>query len=333
MPSSAISAATGLSESDIAGLAIFLAIGCGAHEEEKPATPGNQEQKPIDGKTDKDKDKDKDKDAQSDAKSDDSQSDAASDTDGQSDAASDEEEQTCDCQHGTCENGSSTCTRCEDGYFGQKCDSNETNCEHGTPSLGPDGDGNCESCDEHWDLAKNCADTTSDYMADTQGNVYRVTKIGEQIWMAENMATDQATDGTPVTCDANTDEDPDFVAKYGCLYTWEDAMKVCPKGWHLSKKADFKSLLNAAGKSVAERSQNLRASAFASGADAYGFSALPAGYYNGRSYRNFGYGARFWSATEHNNTDLAYSLYIANDDADLYGNIKYSTFSVRCLKD
>ena len=44
--------------------------------------------------------------------------------------------------------------------------------------------------------------------------------------------------------------------------------------------------------------------------------------------------AYFWSATENENyTDIAYSLYLGNGDADVDNIYKDIAFSVRCLKD
>ena len=64
-----------------------------------------------------------------------------------------------------------------------------------------------------------------------------------------------------------------------------------------------------------------------------GFSALPAGNYNG-SYNNFGNNANFWSATE-NNDNNAYNrkLNYNNANVNRNNNNKNNGFSVRCLRD
>jgi uncharacterized protein (TIGR02145 family) len=157
--------------------------------------------------------------------------------------------------------------------------------------------------------------------------------------MAENLATDTDTDSNPVTCDANTEADPDFVEHYGCLYSWEDAMKVCPDGWHLPSKEDFDSLLNAVGTSNLERSQNLRASSWSNGADILAFGALPAGCFLSSStngaYNGFGDNAFFWHSTPKDDvaSNEAYDLFISKNEARVNTYSTSHGFSVRCLKD
>ena len=69
--------------------------------------------------------------------------------------------------------------------------------------------------------------------------------------------------------------------------------------------------------------------------DAFGFSALPAGYrYDGGVYGDEGNYVGFWSSTESNSNDAYYiSLYYRDDDAYLGSDYKSNGFSVRCFKD
>jgi uncharacterized protein (TIGR02145 family) len=60
-------------------------------------------------------------------------------------------------------------------------------------------------------------------------------KIGNQVWMTQNVNV--ATPGSwcyedrLVNCD-----------KFGRLYTWEAAMRICPAGWHLPSDDEWKAL-------------------------------------------------------------------------------------------
>jgi uncharacterized protein (TIGR02145 family) len=170
-------------------------------------------------------------------------------------------------------------------------------------------------------------------MADTNGTVYKTTVIGEQIWMAENMATDSATDGSSVTCYANTDADPDFVEHYGCLYNFEEAQKVCPAGWHLPISTEFSELRNAAGDNNQSKSDNLRSKSW-NGNDSLGFNALPAGLFNGNTYSDQYVETRFWSATKQSGSDKPLLMRITESSAsDAIDNLNSSAYSVRCIKD
>ncbi len=220
------------------------------------------------------------------------------------------------------------------GKFGPDC--KPCTCKNGVCQDGNDGNGECSSCDSGY-LGKNC-----DSMADTKGQLYKVTKIADQVWMAENMATDQAADGSQVSCLANTKEDSDFVKNYGCLYTWENAMKVCPAGWHLPTETELNVLFdyvstdsNGDKLAIAKnlRSANWPDKEYGAGLDKYGFSALPTGcYIGGGEYRAFGFSTDFWSSTEYKGS-YAHKLSINSSFA--YTNYDYKTFAfpVRCVKD
>ncbi len=207
------------------------------------------------------------------------------------------------------------------------------------------------------------------------GKVYRTVKIGEQTWMAENLnyaytGVPYKVIGSYVyTSDSTSwcyENDPANCTKYGRLYTWAaaiDSVKlandvdnpqdcgygrecgltgkvqgICPSGWHLPSYDEWNALFTAVGgqlnpgkvlKSQTGWNNN------GNGTDAYGFSALPAGY---RPYDGYFYGgginAFFWSATEYGSYNAFYIyLYYYNEYANLLSYDKYYGFSVRCVKD
>jgi len=62
--------------------------------------------------------------------------------------------------------------------------------------------------------------------------------IGTQTWMAENLRVARDPEGNPVQCWCY-DNDEQNCNKYGRLYTWEAAIKACPKGWHLPSDEEW----------------------------------------------------------------------------------------------
>ena len=218
------------------------------------------------------------------------------------------------------------------------------------------------------------------------GQTYKTVKIGDQVWMAQNL--NYAYIDVPYNFSYNSnvyfsdstswcyDNDPANCTKYGRLYTWAAAMDsvgewstngkgcgygktcsptypvrgICPKGWHLPSNDEWKALIvavddfhtkyvsfNTAGtklKSVTGWSSN------GNGTDAFGFSALPAGYRiyyrsNGGYFSEGNECARFWSSTE-NSSNLAYYMGLLYDfDNAGSDNVNYENFgySVRCIKD
>lgn len=168
------------------------------------------------------------------------------------------------------------------------------------------------------------------------GKVYKTVKIGEQVWMAENIAYKPAS-GSYWSYNNN----PNIAEIYGYLYNWETACDVCPKGWHLPSEDEWNTLINylggkemAGGKlketdTIHWNNPNLNAT------NESGFSALPGGFrFDNENYFTYGYNAFFWSSTELYGY-LGYNIIISNDNAAVGNddtNKEYG-FSVRCIKD
>lgn len=82
-----------------------------------------------------------------------------------------------------------------------------------------------------------------DYFIDSRdGKKYDVVDIDGIIWMKQNLAYKPEKGKYWLY-----DNDSTNAKKYGYLYNWNTAMKVCPNGWELPSKNDFDSLINFAG--------------------------------------------------------------------------------------
>ena len=161
--------------------------------------------------------------------------------------------------------------------------------------------------------------------------LYKIIKIGEQTWMAENLNYETENSFCYDDESANCE-------KYGRLYTWEAAMGACPSGWRLPKVRELKSLIfdnggpKIAGK-VLKSTSGWQEGGNGSKEDF--FFALPAGSRtsNGDFYGKE-YNTSFWSFTESGQNAYSLELYHSYDDANLVKNgNKLDAISVRCVKD
>jgi uncharacterized protein (TIGR02145 family) len=201
-------------------------------------------------------------------------------------------------------------------------------------------------------------ETTSGTFIDSRdGNEYNWVQIGDQVWMAENLAylpsvnmvadgSEDAAgsyyyvygyDGTNVAEAKATDN----YATYGVLYNWTAAMNACPDGWHLPSDAEWTELTDylggesVAGGKLKETGTTHWASPNTGATNETGFTALPGGNrsHNGTFYNIGNYG-HWWSATEYLATNACYRYMYYN-----YSNVlrnyygKEVGFSVRCLRD
>jgi uncharacterized protein (TIGR02145 family) len=162
---------------------------------------------------------------------------------------------------------------------------------------------------------------------------YKTVVIGEgesaQTWMAENLNYDYANS----FCYSNNDY---YCQKYGRLYPWEVAQKVCPEGWHLPSKEDFEQLSANMGNffTPGTRIRSTTEWPDIDGTDNFGFGALPAGYRDDSfKFHNLGETAHFWTSSENDNGQgICLSLTDHFDSEGTASNDKHFAFSVRCLK-
>ena len=111
-------------------------------------------------------------------------------------------------------------------------------------------------------------------VSDIDGNSYDAVKLGDQVWMAENLRTTKYADGTTIPIGSthsvtepyryapgpnqSNEENMDNVARYGYLYNWSAVMHgasgsesnpsgvqgICPNGWHVPSDAEWTQLID-----------------------------------------------------------------------------------------
>jgi len=171
-----------------------------------------------------------------------------------------------------------------------------------------------------------------DFKDHRDGNTYRTVKIGNQVWLAENLNYEIE--------DSWGYYDNGWM--YGRLYTWYAARIACPVGWHLPTRQEWNELLETVGgPSVAGR--KLKAEngwdKYGNGTDKYKFSALPGGHLNTNGdFYGAGASGYWWTATEYGGYFAKYYAYRQYMDYNYDYVVEHSydkdnRYSVRCVKD
>ena len=213
------------------------------------------------------------------------------------------------------------------------------------------------------------AQRTASFLTDKRdGNNYRIVKIGDQVWMAENLKYLPAVVGPGTGSDSvlhfyvfGYDGTNSLKAKlssnydiYGVLYNWPAAMNnaasstyvpsgiqgICPSGWHLPSDAEWSQLTEylrtrVAGGKLKQKGTTLWNSPNKGASNKTGFTALPAGYRSDNgTFVSMGEDSDFWSATEFDAHNAWFRNIHFNDNDVGRNNFKKEIgFSVRCVKD
>lgn len=211
------------------------------------------------------------------------------------------------------------------------------------------------SMDNKFGLSVRCINDLP-LLTDYDKNFYKTVKIGNQIWMAENLKTTRLNDGTPITMEtrnaevknSNTpaycwyeNDEATYRDTYGALYNWYAVStgKLCPVGWHVPSNDEWTTLAeylggeDIAGGKMKEKGTSHWTSPNSDATNESGFTALPGGF---GGYNNFSFGGYFWSSTEY--TELswaAYVLFVYAESTRLIRDLmsKSDGYSVRCVKD
>jgi uncharacterized protein (TIGR02145 family) len=171
-----------------------------------------------------------------------------------------------------------------------------------------------------------------EYLDVRDSQVYRTVQIGEQVWMAQNL--NYKNDNQSFCFDSNTL----YCKEKGRLYTWENALKVCPEGWHLPDSTEFGILLAAVKdpdnlKSTVGWSEYNAGDYFynGNGSDDYGFSAIPVPC---EAYDDEGEEACLCTSSSPKYASSAYYLNVRNQFSPSINTMaRRDLCSVRCIKD
>ncbi len=205
---------------------------------------------------------------------------------------------------------------------------------------------------------------------DIEGNIYKTVKIGDQIWMAENLRTTKYKDGSSISLVTNNsswagmttgaycwyNNDPgSYKYLYGALYNWYAgaSAKLCPTGWHVPSDDEWHELIlkldpNAqlvmgptnkesyiAGGILKEVGLDHWASPNYGAVDEVDFTGLPGGYRSFQGpYSSLSVQGIWWTTNAYG-TNHGWARYVENHSSSVTRDIGYKNFgnSIRCVKD
>ncbi|SDQ16094.1 FISUMP domain-containing protein [Flagellimonas zhangzhouensis] len=162
------------------------------------------------------------------------------------------------------------------------------------------------------------AENLASFIDDRDGQTYKLTKIGDQIWFAENL--NYQGEDVIYYC---YDDDPANCDTYGAIYDIEYKQNAVPQGWHLPTPAEIDALAaELGGYDVAGDAMKVGGSS--------GFEALYGGYFNA-PYGGIGLIA-LWHLNENEN-DAANFFSIENQSSGLSVQGGDAYVYIRAIKD
>lgn len=204
------------------------------------------------------------------------------------------------------------------------------------------------------------------FMTDIDSNVYKIVKIGNQWWMAENLKVTRYYNGDGIPNVTDNTEWTNLttgawcafgyisgnIDTYGLLYNWyvvDDSREIAPEGWHVPTDEEWKEMEIYLGMSQSEaddtewrgtnEGNKLKSTSGwysdGNGTNESGFTALPGGYRIGSngSYDNIGTYGYWWSATAFSSTGSTLRVLGYNHSGvDRFSYDKRAGFSLRLIR-
>lgn len=180
------------------------------------------------------------------------------------------------------------------------------------------------------------------------GDVYKWVKIGNQIWMAENLRF------RPDSGSWCWDHKEENCGLRGRFYDWKTAMQAAPRGWHLPSDEEWKELeitLGLTPEQADQEGERIDKDSLIAGKiklqgawpDEYegesititnetGFSAVITGFYANDEFTHDGYSS-WWTSTDVDLKAWIRGIGFFSNFITRIPNKKEFAFSVRCVKD
>jgi uncharacterized protein (TIGR02145 family) len=199
-------------------------------------------------------------------------------------------------------------------------------------------------------------------VTDYDGNTYQVVRIGDQVWMADNLRTTHFCDGTALKNVTNgywdqsvpvygwyNNDSASYNQPYGCLYNFESTIRIrglniCPVGWHVADEKDWTKLIDylggedVAGGKLKEAGTTHWQNPNSGATNETGFNGLPGGmtdFNNG--FSSLGITGYYWSAGDINEIAdpkvFIHALSSENSKVVTIESSKIHGNSVRCIRD
>lgn len=171
------------------------------------------------------------------------------------------------------------------------------------------------------------------------GQVYKYTTIGNQVWMAENLKYDDGSVCAEGTCSSK-----------GRIYGMQNALVACPAGWHLPSNEEWSVLFNNVG-GIDSAGMRLKATdgwtplnpgQLSNGTDDCGFALLPipasSTATNGQNAnKHDGYVALLWTSSRAPTNDYTMDgVFFETQTMAARTMTYYDTWdylSIRCVRD
>ena len=191
---------------------------------------------------------------------------------------------------------------------------------------------------------------------DIDSNEYKTVRIGDQVWMAENLRTTRYQDSTLIGQETDPDEwkdltegawcwfnnDDTYDIPYGKLYNWyaaNSAKKICPEGWYLPGNSDWITLRDylggeqVAGGKMKEPGLMYWSPPNEDATNSTGFTGVGGGIRQGTTgaFEDFNQKSYFWNS-QVDYQGFFYELSTNNGALVSGGSGKDTGVSVRCIK-